>query len=237
MPTYIVTGANRGLGLEFVRQLSRSADNTVVACIRSSTREHAALQQLAHSAAGRIQIAECDTSSPSSIHTFATSPSSPPTVDVLLNNAGINTVPSQDALTLQPSDLQSHMATNVEGPALLTQALLPTLSPGAIVLNVTSGLGSFGKAIFGDAKTAYAVSKAALNMLSAHQAASLGPKGVKVVVVDPGWVRTDMGGAGAALEAQESVAGVLAVIDKVRADEGALGRCGFYQWDGQEVPW
>lgn len=105
------------------------------------------------------------------------------------------------------------------------------------MLNLTSGLGSCGRGIV--KCTSYAISKAALNMLSVHQAGDLAQKGVRVVCMDPGWVKTRMGGEGALIEAEESIGGMLRVVERVREgkDGGEVGKARFYTYDGSEVPW
>lgn len=197
MPSYMITGANRGLGLEFVRQLtttSTTGPHTILATVRSlANTDVSALEALAKNTtnSSTLTIHECDTSTPSSIRAFTASlPSSLTSLSTVINNAGINSHPSQSALTMTPEVMHAHIDTNVLGPALLTQSLLPLLQKGSVVVNVTSGMGSFGKAIVADAKTTYSVSKAALNMLSAHQAAELKGRGIKVLAMDPGWVKT-----------------------------------------------
>lgn len=194
MPTYIITGSNRGLGLEFVRQLTTTAagPNTVIACVRSLDGDLSKLKDLASkpSNGSTIDIRQCDTSSVKSIRAFAEALPSDIKPEVVINNAGINAVPDQDSLSLDAEDMHKHIDTNVIGPAEMTKVLLPRLGKGSLIFNMTSGLGSFGKGIFADAKTTYSISKAALNMLSAHQAASLKDRGIKVIVVDPGWVKT-----------------------------------------------
>jgi NAD(P)-dependent dehydrogenase (short-subunit alcohol dehydrogenase family) len=230
--TYVITGANRGLGLEFVRQLSATASNTIIAGVRSLKGDLNDLQALA-SKPPTIRILECDTASLDSISAFgaAVTKTLGPDgqVDYLLNNAGINTVPTQTALKLDANDVQEHIAVNVLGPAKTVEALLPHLGEGSVVVNMSSGLGSCGK---GTGKcAAYSISKAALNMLTVHQAAELKGRGVKVISMDPGWVKTRMGGAGAVLEPEESISGMLKVI------HGLEGSGKFYRYDGSEVPW
>ncbi|KAE8440917.1 hypothetical protein EG329_006314 [Mollisiaceae sp. DMI_Dod_QoI] len=252
MPIWIITGANRGLGLEFATQLSSSPSNTIIACTRTLSRSLSALSSLKsksnpnpNSENGNenenenFHILECDTSSESSITTFASTLSAllgPSTkIDYLLNNAGINANSQLTSLTFTPESLSTHMQTNVLGPALLVQSLLPHLQQGTVVMNMTSGLGSLS---FNSQRetaecTVYAMSKAALNMLTVHQAKQLGGRGVRVVCVDPGWVKTDMGGEGAVLEREVSVKGVLGVLNGL--GEGDSGR--FFGWDGVVREW
>jgi NAD(P)-dependent dehydrogenase (short-subunit alcohol dehydrogenase family) len=202
MPTYIITGSNRGLGLEFVRQFSATASTsnpvTVIACVRShSSTDLSALKSIQFSTTtpATVTIAECSPSSQDSIKAFVAqlpSPSELPTPVILLNNAGINAVPNQDSLHITRDDMMKHVDINVLGPAVLVSSLLEGgyLSKGSVVFNMTSGMGSMGRELVGDNKAIYAISKAALNMLSCHQAKDLEGKGVKVLVMDPGWVKT-----------------------------------------------
>lgn len=113
------------------------------------------------------------------------------------------------------------MSTNVLGPALVLSTLLPLLAPDARVVNVTSGLGSLellSNGTIGAQSTHYSVSKAALNMMTVHQARQV-PRGVVVVCVDPGHVRTEMGGEGATVEVGESVRGVWEVIRGLKGED------------------
>jgi NAD(P)-dependent dehydrogenase (short-subunit alcohol dehydrogenase family) len=230
--TYAITGANRGLGLEFVRQLSGNASNTIIAGVRSLTGELSELQALA-SKSRNIHILECDSSSAASMARFGEQASktlgAATQLDYLLNNAGINAVPNQTALNLNATDVQEHISINVMGPAKTVETLLPHLGPGSVVVNMSSGLGSCGKGVVKCA--AYSISKAALNMLTVHQAGELKGKGVKVISMDPGWVKTRMGGAGAILQPEESISRMLKVI------HGLTGTGKFYNYDGSEVPW
>ncbi|KAK1834061.1 hypothetical protein QBC39DRAFT_398872 [Podospora conica] len=240
MPTTVITGARTGLGLEHVRQLSLDPSNTVFALVRSLTSgDLTALRTIQSSAAATIHILECDTSSPPSIAALpalitGTSPT-PVVINVLINNAAILHHKTETSLTLTPSAFHSHMATNVLGPALTLAALLPMLAPDARVVNVTSGLGSLellSNGTIAVEATHYSVSKAALNMLTVHQARQV-PRGVVVVCVDPGHAKTEMGGAGATTEPAESVAGIWRVVRGLRGEDS--GR--FFVFSGEGVPW
>ncbi|MCJ1257753.1 hypothetical protein MMC24_005579 [Lignoscripta atroalba] len=245
MPTYVITGANRGLGLEFVRQLSSSPDNTIIACSRSLSSDLSDLKSLQSQSKSTIHILECDTSSLSSIQSFGkevtkTLGSDDAQIDYLLNNAGINSVSEQTSLNIGPEDLVREVGVNVVGPAKTVEALLPHLRKGSVVMNMTSGLGSCesAKGMQPTKCTTYSISKAALNMLTVHQAFDLGiegegKRGVRVICMDPGWVKTRMGGEGAVLEPEESIGGMLKCLHGLKESDTAK----FYTYTGKEVPW
>ncbi|KAK8122241.1 NAD(P)-binding protein [Apiospora sp. TS-2023a] len=238
MPVYVVTGARGGIGLEYVRQLTTNPSNTVIATVRDTSADISDLQDVIAKSEGRGHIVQCDISSESSIATLAQA--IPPIlgeekIDVLINNAAIQQSQDQTGLKIDSDSLLSHMKTNVLGPAKITQTLLPYLRVGsAVIANISSGLGSL--AVLSDRSiepcmTSYSISKCALNMLMVHQAYEL--KGVAVVVcVDPGHVKTVMGGPEAAVEVDDSARGVLKVLSGLKTED--TGK--FYQYTGDNVP-
>lgn len=131
--------------------------------------------------------------------------------------------------------LANHMNVNVMGPAKLVQVLEPHLQTGSVVMNMTSGLGSlaYNRSKEMPECTVYAISKAALNMLTVHQAAQLRDRGVRVICMDPGWVKTDMGGKEAALEKEESIGGMLKVLKGLKETDSGK----FFVYDGSEKEW
>ena len=236
MPTYVLTGANRGLGLEFSRQISSSPSNTLFAGVRSLQNDLKDLEAL--NTNKNIHILPCDVSSLDSIASFASSVSSKlgqdGKVDYILNNAGMNSIPNVSALEPKEADFLLEMRVNVLAPQALTAGLVSHLQKGSVVMNMTSGLASIQYAANGSNKCpVYSISKAALNMLTAQQAMELKPKGVIVVAMDPGWVKTRMGGEGAMLEPHESIGGMLGTIHKLKIDDAAK----FYKYSGETVPY
>lgn len=233
MSTFLLTGANRGLGLEFVRQLSQDASNIIFACCRSPDSAND-LKALASKSQG-IHITQCDTSSLASISslhdTVAQVLGKGGKIDYLLNNAGTNSVPHETSLDITPSAFHREMEVNVIGPAKVVETLLPFLGSDSIVMNMTSGLGSIGNLV--PKCTTYSISKVALNMLTAHQAVNLQERGVKVICMDPGWVKTEMGGEDAVLEPHESIGGMLKVLRGL--GNGDTGK--YYRYDGAILPW
>ena len=131
-------------------------------------------------------------------------------------------------------DVERHLQVNVLGPLRVTQALLPNLRAGKrrLIAGITSGLGSVSGNTSGG-WTAYRISKAALNQLVRSMAADLASEGFLCIVISPGWVRTDMGGAGATLTPRESVAGMLAVLDRLKPSDTSR----FFDERGLEIEW
>ncbi|KAH8709975.1 hypothetical protein GQ44DRAFT_690545 [Phaeosphaeriaceae sp. PMI808] len=236
MPTYFITGANRGIGLEFVRQLSPKPSNTIIAGVRSKSKNISELETLNRN--NNIHIIECDVSQVDSLSTLEFRVAeilsrTGANLNFIFNVAGINATSSDNSLDLTQESLHNHMQTNVFGPAKVVQNLARYLARGARVVNLTSGLGSLRVATDVTKCTTYAISKAALNMLTLHQAKDLKAAGVRVICMDPGWVKTRMGGKGAMLEAALSVSSMLDVIKGLKeCDSGK-----FYRYDGGIVPW
>ncbi|KAK7914561.1 NAD(P)-binding protein [Apiospora marii] len=238
MPVYVVTGSRGGIGLEYARQLTANPSNTVVCTVRDTSADISDLQNVMAKSEGRGHIVQCDISSESSIATLALA--IPPIlgekkIDVLVNNAAIQQSQGQTGLNLDGASLLSHMTTNVIGPAKVTQTLLPYLREGsAIIANISSGLGSLAllsNRTIGPSMTPYSISKCALNMLMVHQARELRGKAV-VVCVDPGHVKTVMGGPEAAVEVDDSARGVLEVLSGLKTED--TGK--FFQYTGDNVP-
>ncbi len=228
----LVTGANRGLGLEFVRQLLARGDPRFGAGRPPGWATPR--NRLAGEYPGRLQVLPLDLADP---RTHAALAAEVPLVtdeeplDLLINNAGVLRGGERFG-QVRPSDLDASFHTNAAGPFLLTQALAPQLAEGATVANISSEVGSI--ALRQEFRTpSYAMGKAAQNMATSLLAQALAPRGIKVVALHPGWVRTDMGGAQAALSAQESVAGLLRVLHQLTLDQSGE----FFDWQGQPLTW
>lgn len=232
----LVTGANRGLGLEFVRQLLARGEPVVATCRQPG--RAGALNALAGEHPGRLRVLPLDVAEPKS-HAelvaewplLAEDGEAPPRIGLLVNNAGVlHTGERFGGIGLD--NLVHSFRTNAAGPLLLTQALAPLLANGARVLNISSRLGSVAATErFGT--PSYALSKAALNMATAQLAHALADRGIVVVAASPGWVRTDMGGDQAEVLPQDSVAGLLRQVAQL--GPGDSGR--FLDWQGQAPPW
>jgi len=238
--TWIITGASRGLGLEFTRQLLQSSHNTVFATCRSPSTAHP-LTAVANSPEkkGTIHVLQLDQNSEESVVEAAKKVGEilgeAGRIDYILNNAGTNYCGADSPLSIKREPFLATIAANVLGAALVTQAFLPFVLRGGeeerrVVLNMTSGLGSM--ALTSSVKaTSYSISKAGVNMLTRHQ--SFETPSVIFLAVDPGWVKTDMGGPGAMLEAEFSIASVLKVLlGATKEDSGK-----FLRYDGKSLPW
>ncbi|MGY0613008.1 MULTISPECIES: SDR family oxidoreductase [unclassified Luteimonas] len=231
--TTLVTGANRGLGLEFARQLLARGDHVVAAC-REPGRA-TALNSLAGEHPGRLHVLPLDVADARSRAAFAAELplvlGDGGRIDLLLNNAGV--LHSGERFgTLGEAHLEHSFRVNAMGPLLLTQALAPLLAEGARVVNVSSRLGSIGLTErFGT--PSYNISKAALNMATVLSAQALAQRGIVVIALSPGWVRTEMGGSDADVAPEDAVAGMLRQVDAL--GEGDSGR--FLGTDGKTIAW
>lgn len=231
--TSVVTGANRGLGLEFSRLLLRRGDHVVAAC-REPGHAHA-LNTLAGDHPGRLHVLPLDVGSERSRTAFvAELPlvlGKGDRIGLLLNNAGV--LHSGERFgRLAETNLEHSFRVNAMGPLLLTQALEPLLADRARVANISSRLGSITLTErFGT--PSYNISKAALNMVTALLAQALAQRGAVVVAISPGWVRTDMGGSGAETDPEDAADDVLRRIDGLGENDN--GR--FLGTDGNTIAW
>ena len=222
--TVVVTGANRGIGLEFARQLSRRGDQVVATARRPE--KAGALRALG------VRVERLDVAEPQSVASFAKALDGV-AVDVLIHNAGIGEEgPGFSRLPVE--DLERSLQVNTLGAARVTQALLPNMRRGKrrLIAALSSGLASLEKNREGG-WIAYRVSKAALNMLVRTMAAELRPDGFTCVLIDPGWVRTDMGGRDAPTPPEKSVESMLATLDGLRPKDS--GR--FINSRGRDAAW
>lgn len=222
--TVLITGANRGIGLEYARQFEAKG-YTVIGTARQPD-EATELKALG------VRVEALDVTDAASVAALAKRLDGVP-IDVLINNAGIGDRGDTDVLATDLELFERTLAVNTIGPLRVTQALLPNLSAGTRkhIVNMSSRLGSI--ALNNGKFPAYRASKAALNQVSRSLSIDLGKQGFVVVAVHPGWVRTEMGGAEAPLLPDESVRGLLALIERLAASDN--GR--FYDYLGAEIPW
>lgn len=235
MANVLVTGAGRGLGLEFARQFARRGD-TVFATVRNPDRADA-LRALD----GDVRIVALDVSSAESIAgAVADVAGQVSHLDLLVNNAGINSrgVPAGQGNVrfgqLEPTGILRMVEVNAIGPLLVTQAFVELLaaSEQGRVVSVSSWLGSIERKQSGG-NYGYCASKTTLNMLMRAAAFDLVARGIVSVVVNPGWVSTDMGGSRAHLTPEQSVSGLVSLTDALTPSHAG----GFFQWDGSKHAW
>ena len=243
--TALVTGANRGIGLEFVRQLLARGDHVVAACRHPG--KASALNTLAGEHPGRLHVLPLDVADAKSraslLHDLPLVLGDDGRIDLLLNNAGV--LHSGERFGhVEQAMLDDSLRTNAIGPFLLAQALVPLLcdvapghaddtgSPRTVIANISSQLGSIANTTrFGT--SSYAISKAAQNMASVLLARALAERGIVVLALHPGWVQTEMGGAQAQVTPADAVAGLLRVIDAATPSRSGA----FLDWRGASLPW
>ena len=242
MPVYCITGTNRGLGLEFVKQLAQTiTNNTIIATAQAG----ADLGDLHAVASPSTHILECDVSSVSSIYSFVQEAGrilggdGPGKVDFLLNNAGVSLSGWRNSLALDLDELQTQFTINVVGPAKVVQLLLGAdlLSHGVRIINISSHLGSmqFCSGVKPRSYAGYSISKAALNMLTVRQSEDVKEvlAGAVVISMAPGLVKTRMGGEEAVLEPSESIAGMLRTIHCLGSEDTGSS----FQYTGEKLAW
>ncbi len=223
----VVTGANRGIGREVVARLAARGVTTVLGA-RDEQRGRDAARRMT----GPVVVRRLDVTDPASVEELAAwLRAEHGGVDVLVNNAAVHYDTWQSASRADLRVVEEALAVNVVGAWRMAVALAPLLRPGGRLVNVSSGAGSFAETGGSGAAPAYSVTKAALDMLTVKLAADLRRQRVLVNAVCPGWVATDMGGAGGRPVTQ-GAASVLFAVDL--PDDGPTG-CFFR--DGRPVPW
>ncbi len=223
----LITGASRGIGLEFTRRLLERGDR-VVAAVRDPERA-AGLNALARPA---LTLMKLDVADPASIGGLGGRIGGEP-IDVLINNAGI-TSESKTLASLDATELSRAFMVNAIAPMLVAKTVIGQLraGKGKTIVQITSVLASIERNT-GGSSYGYRASKAALNQFNRSLANELRPEGFTCVAIHPGWVRTDMGGPKADLSVEESVEQMLRTIASLTpAKTGA-----YLNYDGATLPW
>lgn len=230
MPTVLITGANRGLGLELTRQYA--ADGwRVHACCRDPGRA-AELTRLAADSQGQVTVHRLDVADRAQVAALSRELSGA-AIDVLLNNAGV--YGDRKGFGAVDDEVWGRtLRVNAMAPLHMAEAFVEQVarSQRKLIVNVTSLMGSIADNGSGGSYV-YRSSKAALNAVTKSLSIDLAPRGISACVIHPGWVKTDMGGQNAPLEAPESVSSMRRVIE--RAHQGGSGK--FFDYDGEELPW
>jgi NAD(P)-dependent dehydrogenase (short-subunit alcohol dehydrogenase family) len=236
METVLITGANRGIGQALVEALLREGYAVIAGCRHPEAATQ--LQQLAASRSGLLDLLLLDVNSDELIlAAIEKVRKARNRLDVIVNNAGLMPEEGNESITDLPlAHFRSAFETNVVGCARVIRAFLPLLreSHRPRIFNVSSGLGSISTR--DDASHyAYAVSKAALNMLTRSIALELMAEGITTVAISPGWVRTEMGGSEATLSPEESARSLVQAIQTVHQELSGQfldrnGQPGVYAW-------
>jgi NAD(P)-dependent dehydrogenase (short-subunit alcohol dehydrogenase family) len=231
VPTVLVTGANRGLGLEFVRQYAADGWRVYAGCRAPSAAD--ALQALAAASAGLLSIHALDVRDRASIQRLATELAGQP-IDLLINNAAIWGSAKQVLGGLDDRIWAEVLDVDVVGPVRVTEAFLENVAASVrrTVVMLSSRLGSIALNDSGG-RLMYRAAKAGLNAVAKSLAVDLAPRGIVCVALSPGWARTDMGGPQAPLSPVDSIAGMRRVIEGLDLTHSGQ----FLAYDGTTVPW
>ena len=218
MATILITGANRGIGLELVRQYQTRGDDVVGVC--RSTNTHL-------DASGARVIDGVDVSTEAGISRLSEALRNTP-VDVLINNAGILRPDTLNAVDAE--NMLEHFRVNTLGPLLVTQALVGNLREGSKVGIVTSRIGSIEDNSSGK-NYGYRTSKTAVNMVGTNLHHDLSPRGIAVLLLHPGHVQTDMTGGSGGTTPVEAAAGLIARLDELSLETSG----GFKHAEGYDL--
>jgi NAD(P)-dependent dehydrogenase (short-subunit alcohol dehydrogenase family) len=236
MPAILITGANRGLGLEFAKQYAEAGWSVLATCRDPAAATDLQALRAAHPA---LELHPLDVADFATIDRLAAQLAGRP-IDVLLNNAGVfgpktwaDQDPRQDFGSMDYDIWAEVLRVNLMAPMKMAEAFVAHVAASAQkkIVAISSTEGSSPNAKGGI--YAYRTSKAALNMLMQNLAPDLAPRGIVTAAFCPGWIRTRMGGERAPLEAPPSIAGLRRVIDGLTPERSGK----FWLWDGSALPW
>lgn len=232
MDTVLITGSNRGLGLEWARQYNQEGWRVYATCRQPQQAEE--LNQLAQSASN-VSVHQLDVTIPEQVSALARELDGT-SVDVLINNAGVyHERWGKDKLgQINYNDWLDTFDVNTLGTVRVSEALIRNVaqSQRRLIVSITSHMGSIADISSGN-DYAYRSSKTAVNAAMKGLSYEVASHGVGVLLLHPGWVRTRMGGESAPLSAQESITGMRQIIEGFQPSDS--GR--FYRYDGSEIPW
>jgi NAD(P)-dependent dehydrogenase (short-subunit alcohol dehydrogenase family) len=231
MPSAFITGANRGLGFEFARQYLTGGWQVYAACRDPDSATE--LHRLADAGGDKLQIVALDVTHPANVKSAAAELDAG-AIDLLLNNAGVGGALGQTVGNIDYKAWAKVLEVNTMGPLRVSEAFVEHVarSERKLIVTLTSGMGSIADNASGGA-FAYRSSKAAVNMVMRSLAIDLAPRGITCVVVNPGWVQTDMGGPHATLTPAESVSRLRRLIDSLGPAQSGK----FFNHDGREYAW
>ncbi|MDP3740574.1 MAG: SDR family oxidoreductase [Hyphomonadaceae bacterium] len=228
MAVALITGANRGIGLALVKAYTNRRDRVIAAVRRTSDRTE--LDAFAEANPKWVEVIEMDVADAADIGRARRKLEAEP-IDVLVNNAGISGPDRQSATDMDYDGLAEALGVNAIAPLRVANAFLPNVKAAkGKIITLSSQMGIQGAS---SDSLAYRVSKQAVNRLMRGLATELKPQGIPVLIVHPGWVKTEMGGEGATLKPEDSAAQLLKLIDKL--DLASTGK--FLAWNGKELAW
>jgi NAD(P)-dependent dehydrogenase (short-subunit alcohol dehydrogenase family) len=231
VPSVLITGANRGLGFEFAKQCLADGWQVYAACRDPDSASE--LRRLADASGHKLRILNLDVTDLSSVKAAAAEVDGQ-AIDLLINNAGIGGPRGQTVGNIDYEAWAKVLDANTMGPMRVSEAFVDHVarSKRKLVVTLTSGMGSIADNTSGGS-IAYRSSKAAVNMVMRSLAIDLAPRGITCVVVNPGWVRTDMGGPHATMTPAESVTRLKQMIETLGPAQSGK----FFNYDGREYPW
>ena len=231
MPSTLITGANRGLGLEFARQYLADGWQVYAACREPSSASE--LRRAADASDRKLRIVALDVTDGVSIEAAAAELDEQ-AIDLLLNNAGVMGARGQTIGNMDYEAWAKVLEANTMGPMRVSEEFVDQVarSERKLIVTLTSGMGSLADNTSGGS-IAYRSSKAAVNMVMRSLAIDLAPRGITCVVVNPGWVQTDMGGTNATLTTAESVTKLKSLFETLGPAQSGK----FFNYNGREYPW
>ena len=230
MSTVMITGANRGIGLELATRYAQRGDRVLACCRAPGDADKLKALSASNPNVTTYAVKVTDDASVASlVKDIGAQP-----IDILINNAGASgAMDKQSLATMDFAGWAELFNVNSMAPVRVLQAVRANLAAanGAKAITITSQMGAI--AWNNPVAYAYCASKAAVNKVMKMASVELAKENTSVALVHPGWVRTEMGGAGADISVEESAAGIINVIDKLNmTDTGS-----FYKWNGETHPW
>jgi NAD(P)-dependent dehydrogenase (short-subunit alcohol dehydrogenase family) len=231
MPSALITGANRGLGLEFARQYLADGWQVYATCRHPGSSSE--LQHMAEASDHKLRIMALDVTDSETVKAAAAELDGQ-AIDLLLNNAGVGGARGQTIGNIDYAAWAKVLDVNTMGPLRVAEAFVDHVarSERKLIVTLTSGMGSIADNTSGGS-IVYRSSKAAVNMVMCSLAIDLAPRGITCVVVNPGWVRTEMGGPNATLEPSESISRLRRLIATLGPEQSGK----FFNHTGHEYPW
>jgi NAD(P)-dependent dehydrogenase (short-subunit alcohol dehydrogenase family) len=231
MPSALITGANRGLGFEFARQYLADGWQVYAACRDPNSASK--LSRLADASGHKLRILPMDVTDSASVKVAAAELDGQ-AIDLLLNNAGVGGARGQTIGNIDYEAWAKVLDVNTMGPMRVSEAFVNNVarSERKLIITLTSGMGSLADNTSGGS-IAYRSSKAAVNMVMRSLAIDLAPRGITCVVINPGWVQTDMGGPHATITPAESVTMLRRLIETVGPAQSGK----FFNYNGREYAW